>query len=139
MVAYTKFNSFTQDLGRGVFNLNSDTLKVMFTNTAPVATNAVKADITEISAGNGYTAGGITLPTTSYSQTSGVGKLVSGSDPSISISGTVGPLRYGVLYDSTAASGNLIGWYDRGASSTLVSGDTLTVDTDQSAGILTVT
>ena len=30
----------------------------MLTNTAPVATNAVDGDITEISAGNGYSAGG---------------------------------------------------------------------------------
>ena len=33
----------------------------MLTNSAPVNTNTVKANLTEISAGNGYTAGGQSL------------------------------------------------------------------------------
>lgn len=58
MATFNKFNAFVQDLTRKVHNLNSDTLKILLTNVAPVATNAVKADLTEIAAGNGYTAGG---------------------------------------------------------------------------------
>ena len=58
MPAFNKFNSFVEARGRGVHNLHADTLKVMLTNVAPVAANAVKADITEIAAGAGYSAGG---------------------------------------------------------------------------------
>ena len=54
----SKFNQFVQDVHNGVHNLGSHSLKIMLTNTAPAAGNAVKADITEIAAGNGYTAGG---------------------------------------------------------------------------------
>ena len=57
MANFNKFNAFVADVANKVHNLGSDTLKVLLTNTAPVATNAVKADLTEIAAGNGYSAG----------------------------------------------------------------------------------
>jgi hypothetical protein len=58
VATFNKFNQFVQDLATKVHNLNSDTIKVMLSNTAPVATNSVKANITEITAANGYPAGG---------------------------------------------------------------------------------
>jgi len=76
MAAFNKFNSFVEALAEKKHDLGADTLKVMLTNAAPVATNAVKADLTEISAGNGYTAGGNTASVTSSAQTSGTYKLV---------------------------------------------------------------
>jgi hypothetical protein len=137
MAAYNKFNQFVEDLGRKVHNLNADTLKIMLTNTAPVATNAVFADLTEISAGSGYSAGGAAVANRAYSQASGVGKLT-GDDVVWTASGTVGPLRYAVLYNDTPTSpaDPLIGWWDRGTSITLASGDTFTVDLDAVNGIL---
>lgn len=138
MAAFNKFNCFSADLGLVKHNLNTDTLKVMLTNTLPVAANAVLSDITEISTGNGYSAGGLTLATTSYSQTSGVGKLAVSADPSFTASGTVGPFRYWVLYNFTSATKPLIGWVDRGASITIASGDIAGPDFDQTNGILTV-
>jgi hypothetical protein len=136
MAIFNKFNCFVADVANKVHNLGSDTLKVMLSNAAPSAGNAVKADITEISAGNGYTAGGIGVTITSSSQAGGTYKLVPTSDPVLTASGTVGPFRYAVLYNSTPASGNLIGWWDRGTSITLASADTFTVDLDQTNGIL---
>jgi hypothetical protein len=56
--SFTKFYQFSEDLAKKVHNLNSDTLKIMLANTAPVVTNAIKADLTEIGTGNGYSAGG---------------------------------------------------------------------------------
>src|SRR5499427_10768835 len=76
MATYNKFNAFVADVANKVHNLGSDNLKVMLTNTAPVATNAVKADITEITAGNGYTAGGTAVTITSSAQSGGTYKLV---------------------------------------------------------------
>ena len=135
MASFSKFNAFVADVANKVHNLGSDTLKVMLTNTAPVATNAVKADITEISAGNGYTAGGTAATLTSSSQSSGTYKLIL-VDVVFTASGSVGPFRYAVLYNSTAASGNLIGSWDYGSSITLASGDTFTVDFDATNGVL---
>lgn len=136
MSSFNKFNAFVADVANKVHNLGSDTLKIMLTNTAPSAANAVKADITEIGTGNGYSAGGLTVTGITSSQTSGTYKLVSSADPVLTASGTVGPFRYAVLYNSSAPSGNLIGWWDRGTSITLASADTFTVDLDQTNGIL---
>lgn len=118
-------------------NLGSDTIKWMLSNTLPVAANAVKADITEIAAGNGYVAGGPTITITSSLQAAGLYKLV-GNDSVITASGPVGPFRYAVLYNATPAAGNLIGWQDYGASISLANLETFTLDLDQVNGILSL-
>lgn len=137
MAAFNKFNSFVEALAEKVHNLGSDTLKVMLTNTAPVATNSVKADITEISAGNGYTAGGATASTTSSSQTGGNYKLVL-ADVVFTATGTVGPFRYAVLYNDTATNKELIGWYDYGSALTLANTESFTVDFSATNGVVTI-
>lgn len=141
MSAFNKFNAFVQDLGRKVHNLNSDTLKIMLTNTAPVATNAVDGDLTEITAQNGYTAGGTAVGSNAYSQASGTGKLTGNDVVFTASGGSFGPFRYAVLYNVTAGSASnrpLIGWYDYGSSISLNNGETFTVDLDQTNGILTL-
>ena len=122
-------------------NLGSDTLKVLLTNTTPVATNTVKANLTEISAGNGYTAGGTAATITSSAQTSGTYKLVLGDVVFTASGGSIGPFRYAVLYNDTPTSpaDPLIGWYDYGSSITLADTETLTVDFDATNGVLTLT
>lgn len=137
MASFTKFNSFVEALAEKTHNLGSDTLKVMLTNSAPLASNTVKADLTEISAGNGYTAGGTAASISSSSQSSGTYKLVL-ADVVFTASGSVGPFRYVVLYNDTAASDELIGFFDYGSAITLANGETFTVDFDASAGVLTI-
>lgn len=106
------------------------------TNTAPVATNAVKADLTEISAGSGYTAGGASVTLTSSSQSSGTYKYIaSAANPTWTASGAMATFRYVVLYNSTAASGNLVGWWDNGSGVSLTSGQTFTVSLDGTNGV----
>jgi len=143
MAAFNKFNQFVADVASGVHQLQTGTaqvFKVMLTNTAPTAANAVKADITELGAGNGYTAGGVSVGTITGSQTSGTFKFVGGTDPVVTASGAVGPFRYVVLYNDTATSPvkPLIGWWDYGSAVTLAVGETFTVDLDQANGILTI-
>ena len=70
------FNSFKEALADKIHNLGSDTLKFMLTNTAPSLANTVKTDITEISAGNGYTAGSTAVTVTSSAQAGGTYSLV---------------------------------------------------------------
>lgn len=130
MAAATKFYQFAEDLGKGVHNLDTHTLKVMLTNTAPLVTNSVKADLTEISAGNGYTAGGVTVAGQDFEQTTGTAAL-SGTDPVITASGgPIGPFRYAVLYNDTPTSpaDPLIQFYDYGSSITLADTEPFTVD-----------
>lgn len=137
MATFNKFNSFVEAVAEKVHNLGADTLKVMLTNSAPIASNTVKANLTEISAGNGYTAGGTAASITSSSQTSGTYKLVL-ADVVFTATGAVGPFRYAVLYNDTATNDELIGWWDYGSSISLANGETFTVDFDPSAGVLTL-
>jgi hypothetical protein len=141
MPAFNKFDVFTENLAEAVHNLQSHTLKVMLTNTAPIAANAVKADITELGAGNGYTAGGNTVTVAASAQTGGVYKLTLNDTVFTAAGGSIGPFRYAVLYNDTPASPlkPLIGWSDYGAAVTLADGETFTVDFDATNGVLTLT
>jgi hypothetical protein len=140
VATYNKFQAFVEALAEKVHDLGSDTLKVYLSNATPdAATDAVKADLAEISAGNGYTAGGNTAAQTSSSQTGGTYKLVL-ADPATwtATGGSIGPFRYAVLYNDTTASKNLIAWWDYGTSITLSAGDTFAVDFDPTTGVLTI-
>lgn len=136
MSTFNKVNAFVEDVAEKVHNLGSDTLKVMLTNTAPTASSAVKADITEISAGSGYTAGGAQATQSSSAQTSGTYKLVLGNVTFTASGGSIGPFRYAVLYNSTAASGNLIGYFDYGTALTVTDGNSFQVQFDSTNGVL---
>lgn len=140
MASYNKIQDFSEQLSRGVHNWGSHVFKVMLVNSpAPVATNTIKADLTEIAAGNGYTAGG-TATTITVSETSGTTKIV-GTDVVFTASGgSIGPFRYAVLYNDTATSpaDALVAWWDYGSSITLNSGESFTVDFDSTNGILQI-
>jgi len=140
MSAFNKFHPFVEKIATGLLDLNTDVLKVLLTNVAPVSANSVKADLTEISAGNGYTAGGNAATFVSGNQVSGVYKLVL-ADPTewVASGGTIGPFRYAVLYDDTVAGDPLIGWWDYGSSITLQIGETFTIDLNAATGVLTLT
>lgn len=138
MASFNKFSSLVEALAEKVHNFSSDTLKLMLTNSAPIAANTVKANLTEISAGNGYTAGGSAVTITTSAQTAGLYKLV-GNDVTVTASGgSIGPFRYVVLYNDTATNDELIGWWDYGSSITLLTGETITIDLDATNGILTI-
>ena len=136
MAAYNKFNAFAENVAEGIHNLGSNQLRIALTNTAPVAGNSVLADLTEITYTN-LSARNVT--TSSSAQTGGVYKLTCADLVLTASGGLVGPFRYVVLYNDTAAGDPLIGWFDYGSSITLASGETLTVDFDQVNGVLTLT
>lgn len=141
MATFNKFNKFVEDIAEKVHNLQADTLKIMLTNTVPLATNTVKADLSEIASGNGYTTGGTQATVSSSTHASGVYKLVLADVIFTASVGSIGPFRYAVLYNDTPTSpaDPLIGWWDYGSSLTLASGETFTVDFDPSTGVLTIT
>lgn len=138
MAAYNKFNSFVSDLAQKVHNLNSDTLKILLTNTAPVASNTIKGNLTEIAAANGYTAGGAVASFVSGNDTSGTYRLILSPVSWTASGGSIGPFEFAVLYNSSAADGNLIGWWDYGTPITLTNGNTFTIALDQTNGVFTL-
>lgn len=141
MASYNKFNAFVEHLAEKVHDLGADTLKILLTNSAPdAAADAVKADLTEISAGNGYSAGGTQASQSASSQTSGTYKLVLADVVFTASGGSIGPFRYAVLYNDTPSSpaDPLIGWWDYGSSITVLSGETFTWDADATNGVLQI-
>lgn len=117
-LTYTGFENFVENLPEKVHNLGSDTLKVALTNVLPdEANDTVFADITEISAGNGYTAGGESLVISSSSQSGGNYSLVISSDITwVATGGNMAAFRYAVLYNDTDATKRLIGFWSRPSS-----------------------
>lgn len=136
MATLTKFYSFVEAIHEKKHNLGSDTLKVLLTNTAPSLSNTVKADISgELSTASGYTAGGATITVTSSAQSSGLYTLIASDVTWTASGGSIGPFRYAVIYNDTATNDELIGYIDYGYSVTVASGQTFTIDFDQTSGL----
>jgi hypothetical protein len=140
MASFNKFNAFVEHLAEGAMNLASDDLAIVLTDTAPDASDSVFADLTEIAAGNGYTAGGEAVTVSSSGQTSGTYKLVLADLTVTASGGAIGPFRYFVLVDTTPTSPDkpLVGWWDYGSSITLADGEAITVDFSAANGALQI-
>jgi len=143
MADFNKFTCFKTDVGLKLHDLNADTLRVYLSNEAPDAGDTVyKANgggaggpddlITE----NGYTAKGADAAN-AYSGGSLTGTDIVWTGTAADDASGIGPFRYAVLYNDTAAADNLIGWWDYGSAITVMSGETFTVDFG--ATILTIT
>jgi hypothetical protein len=137
MATFNKFRSFVEAVAEKVHNLGSDQLVVAMcaAANAPVNTNSVLADLTQVSYTN---CSSRNVTTASSAQTTGTYKLTLTDLTLTASGGSVGPFRYVVLYNDTAASDELIGWYDYGSDITLASGETLLIDFDGSNGVLTL-
>jgi hypothetical protein len=131
MAAYVKFQDMVEQLCKGKHDCAAagHTFKVMLTNTAPIVTNTVKADLTEIAAGNGYTAGGVDVQN-DITETGGTATVTAVDVVITASGGTIGPFRYVVLYNDsqTVPAKPLIGYWDYGSSISLLTGESLTVD-----------
>jgi hypothetical protein len=123
MATYNKFNAWAENMPEAA-NLGSDQFALALTNTLPVATNSVLADITQISYTN---LSSRNFTTTSATQTGGTFTLVL-ADLVLTASGSVGPFQYAVLYDDTVAGDPLVGWWAYTSSITMANGETFTVD-----------
>jgi hypothetical protein len=142
MPGFTFFHEFGSNLGNGTIDLDSHAFKWALSNTAPVpATGTVLADIVQLAAGNGYPAGGVTVPSVTWAETaanSGIWRFGAGDSVITAAGGSIGPFRYLVLYDDTPAGDPLVGFLDYGSSITLTDGNTFTVDVTPT-GIFTLT
>lgn len=139
MVAFNKINAFVADVGLGVHNLNTGVMTYALTTTAlkPTAGSTNLASITPIS----YTYLSSRVPTNSgYSQSSGLAKLILQS--LVITCGSPGPAAaFGtvVLYNDSAASKQLISWWEYGSDITMLSTETFTISPDTVNGILSLT
>lgn len=137
MATYNKFQDYAEQLNKAVHNWSTHTFKAMLTNTVPVATDTGFGNWTEISAGNGYSAGGMTLDSVTLSEASGTAKVVITDEVLTASGGSIGPFRYVAIYNDTATSpaDAAVCWYDYGASITLLDTETLTIDFDPTNGL----
>jgi hypothetical protein len=137
MASYNKFNSFVEAVAEKVHNLGSDTLTVALcaAANAPVATNTVLANLTEISYTN---LSSRALTVSASSQTSGTYKLVVNDLVLTASGGAVATFRYVVVYNDTASNDELIAWFDYGSNLTLADGETLTLNFDGTNGLLQI-
>lgn len=139
MAAFNKFQQFVEDLAHKVHALDVDQFTVALTATvnAPVATNSVLANLTEIAYTNLSTRN---ITTTSSTQTTGTYKLILTDLVLTASGGAVAAFQYIVIYNNTPASplDPLIGWYDFGSALTLNDGDSLTIDFDGAGGFITL-
>lgn len=132
MAAFNKFQDFVEQLGKGVHQLHAagHTLKCYLSNDTPSASlDAIKTDLAEIAAGNGYTSGGHDTQN-DYTESGGTGSLT-GTDIVITASGgSFGPFQYTVLYNDTPTSPTdpLVGWWDYGSAITVNNGESFTID-----------
>ena len=145
MPAFNKINGFVEHLAEKVHDLGADQLVIALTNTAPAAeasdpsvatADAVVASLTEIAYTN---VSSRNITTSASAQASGTYKLTL-ADLTLNFTGAVGPFRYVYIYNDTPTSpaDPLIAYYDYGSSLSFISGESLTIDFDDSNGAFTI-
>ena len=143
MATFTKVNDFVEAVAEKKHNLGADTLTIALSNTAPGSEssdptadgNGVLANVTEISYTN---LSSRVITTTTSAQTGGTYKLVLADLVLTAGGGAVAEFRYIYIYNDTAANDELVGVYDFGSGLILADTETLTIDFDQSGGVLTI-
>ena len=134
MAVLNKFQPFVAAAMNGVHDFSADTLMIALTNTVPTVAMATLSQITEIDYTN---LSSRVITTTSSTQTSGTYRLIL-VDLVLIASGTVPDFRYVVLYNDSAASKELIGWYDYASVVQMVATDTFTVDFSPTNGAISL-
>jgi hypothetical protein len=129
MASYVKYENGAQAIANKELDLfgTTDTLKAVIHSDAPtVSTDTGLSDLTQVT-GTGYSAGGedtqndstrsggtVTMTAVDIVWTGGAGGFTAG--------------RYLSMYDDTAASDQLLGYWDYASSFTVAAGETFTLD-----------
>lgn len=109
--AITLYNAFKSYLGNGTLDMDTNTFVVtLHTSTyTPALTHAATTDLTnEVANGNGYTTGGFTLTSPTYTQTSGTAAWKTGNNPSWTGAGAGFVARY-AIFRVTATQNSIVG------------------------------
>jgi hypothetical protein len=127
MATYNKFLSWSEDESESV-NTGTDQFVVALcaAANAPVNTNTVLADLTQISYTN---LSSRNLTTAASAQTAGTFKLDFNDLVLTAGGGAVAAFQYVVIYDDTPTSpaDPLVCWFDYGSALTLADGESLTL------------
>ena len=144
-VPFNKLNGFVEHLSEKVHNLGSDTLTIALSNTAPGSESTpptgstaacILANVTQIAYTN---CSSRVITTTSSAQTAGTYKLVLQDLTLTATGGAVGPFEFIYIFNDTATNDELIGYYVYpGGAITLQDGETLLINFDDAAGVLTL-
>jgi len=132
--AFSKINSFVENLAEKFIDLGGNGITVALTNTAHISTWDELADLTQIS----YTNCSSRVCTVASSTQSLGTYTLTLNDLTLSASGTVGPFRYVYLFDDNSTGDKLIGYYDYGSSLTLGGGESFAINFDGGNGVLTI-
>lgn len=133
MATYTKYHRFIENLCNKLIDAfgTTDTWKAVIHTDAPTpTTDNVLGDLTQIGGSNGYTTGGSDITfnstiTTGTVTATAVDVVWTASGGNLGAS-TTG--RYFSIYDDTSALDNLLCSYDYGATFTVATGETMTLD-----------
>ena len=89
----------------------------------------------QLSTANGYTQNNKQVSQTSSASSTGLYTLIVSDVTWTASGGSIGPFRYAIIYNDTAANDELIGYIDYGYSVTVASTQTFTIDFDQTSGL----
>lgn len=131
------FESFLRDLGEEKHDLSSDTFKARLINTAVDTAWDTWSDCSayEISNGNGYTTGGVTLTVVSWTVTDGAVRWMVTS-PTWTSSGTgMASYRSLIILNDTAPSDELVLFIDYGFGRSVAAGETAPIYFDEENGL----
>ncbi|SNZ21735.1 hypothetical protein [Cohaesibacter gelatinilyticus] len=133
------FDCFYENAYNGVHDFDTHTFKCAFTNTTPTAaSDAQLTDITEITAGNGYAAGGVTLDNVSVTRTGSTAKVTIDDEVITASGGSIGPFEHFVIYNDTATGDPLVCYITRAEGTTTLSdGESITLDFNATNGVIT--
>lgn|SRR5262245_58535945 len=138
-LTYNKINDFVEQIGLRQHELNADTHRVALSNSAPLATNTILANITQIANGNGYTTNGEDAQNT-WAESSGTATLTGTAITWTGGASAMAAFRYAVYYNNTTYTlvNPLICWWDYLSSITLQTGETASWRPNSSATTGTV-
>lgn len=136
------YNHLTEIMGDGTIDLDGDTFNIILldSNFTFDATNTQLSDISadEIAAGNGYTAGGLTLSNVSWTRSGS--KTVFSADDAVwtATGGPMAAASYAAVYDYTHANHLLIGYINLDGNFTTLENGTLTIAFDPTDGFFAI-
>lgn len=147
MATFVKINDFVEDLGNGVHNLSSDSIRIALSNTAPASEssnptadgNGVLSNVTQIAYTNysdDLTSDRV-LDSVTWSLSSGTVTLDAADFTITASGGAIADWRYAYIYNDTATSDELIGIQDEGETISLSDGQSHAI-TINASGLLSL-
>lgn len=137
---FTLYNHFAESIGDGSIDLDTHSFKIALLDSgySPSGAHSQWSNVSgdEIAGSYGYTTGGATLTSVTWSQTGGTATFDSDNQVWSASGGSISA-RYAVIYDDTHANDALIGYVlldTAPADLTATDGNTMTVGPHASNG-----